>query len=595
VIRAEPGAGGALSRAVSGARNGPLLPVVTGLTALAVYMRTLLPGQAFGDWGEMQTVPHVLGVAHPTGYPTYIILGWLAHLVPIGSIAFRANLLSAILVASALGVTAAILLRLGTRPAIAGGAALLLGAVGTVWAAATVAEVNPLHLLFVALLLHRALVWEQDRRPRDLIIGAALLGLAVGNHLLILFVAPFVALFVLWVGRREIAASPWLLVKAIAAGLLSAGVYLYIPIAAAGGPPLPYNDPVTFEAVLWLVSGAQFRGQFAFLSAGGLSEFVGSLPALWQVLADRGTLLLPIVGGIGLALLVRQRPAFGLMCAAILTINLYIWATYLRLEHYLLVPWLILVLGTGVALEAAARALDARAPSSLATLGVGRLVGAATLALAVGLTAANWTGADRSADRSADTFVDTVLTALPPDAAILSEWDASTPLWHAKYVLDRRPDILIVDDTNIVYEGWGSRENRIASLICERPVFILRLTDADLVPTQAAYRLEPFTTVKVALGGPSASVRRPIYRVHPLDPAACSASQGQAPHPGIGSGQRRGGTQSSPAPRAAFHSPRRAPSSRSSPAIADISTSRATRSRTSWARTRAQRRPSHPA
>lgn len=57
-----------------------------------------------------------------------------------------------------------------------------LGAVPTVWAAATVAEVNPLHLLIVALLLHRALVWEESRRTRDLRIGALLLGLALGNH-----------------------------------------------------------------------------------------------------------------------------------------------------------------------------------------------------------------------------------------------------------------------------------------------------------------------------------------------------------------------------------------------------------------------------
>ncbi len=515
MIQSRTGTLGALSR------SSIVLSVIVGVVALAVYVRTLLPGLAFGDWGEMQTVPHVLGVAHPTGYPTYLILSWLAHLVPIGSIAFRANLLSAVLVAGALGVTVAILARLGTRPAIAGGAALVLGAVGTVWAAATVAEVNPLHLLFVALLLHRALVWEEHRRPRDLILGAALLGLALGNHLLTLFVAPFVVLFVLWVGRREIVASPRLLVGAVAAGLISASVYLYIPIAAAADPPLPYNHPVSLEAVLWLVSGAQFRSQFAFLSASGASEFVASLPALWEVLAGRATPLLPIVGGVGVALLVRQRPAFGLMCVAILTINLYIWATYLRLEHYLLVPWLILVLGAGVALEVVARTLVARAPSSAATAGVGVLVGAATVALAVGLAGANWATADRSTDRSADAFVEAVMTTLPTDAAILSEWDASTPLWHAQYVLDRRPDLLIVDDTNIVYEGWGSRENRIASLICDRPVFILRLSDADLVPTRAAYRLEPFMTVMVALGGPSASVSRPIHRVGPLDSAVC--------------------------------------------------------------------------
>ena len=528
MIREEPGTGGAPSRAVALWRGAFLLPAVTALTALAVYIRTLLPGQAFGDWGEMQTVPHVLGVAHPTGYPTYILLSWLAHLVPVGSVAFRANLLSAVLVAGALGVTVAILLRLGTRPIIAVGMALALGAVGTVWAAATVAEVNPLHLFFVAAVVHRALVWEERRRPRDLVLGAVLLGLAAGNHLLILFVAPFVALFVMWAGRAEIAARPRMLGAAVAAGVVALSVYLYIPIAAAQNPPLPYNHPVTLDAVLWLVSGAQFRGQFAFLSATGLSEFVASLGTLWQVLASRGTPALPVLGLVGLVLLVRRRPAFGLMCAGILLAGLYIWATYLRLEHYLLVPWLMLALGAAVALESAARALDEYAPAGPGALRPGSLAGAATLVLAVALAVTNWGAADRSRDRSADTFVDTVLAALPPDAAILSEWDASTPLWHARYVLHRRPDVLVVDDTNIVYDGWGTREARIASLICERPVFILRIGEADLEPTRAAYHLEAFVAVMVAQGGPSAAVSRQVFRVEPLDPAGCGGGMAQA-------------------------------------------------------------------
>src|SRR6059036_3522143 len=125
-----------------------------GIVALAVYVRTLMPGMAFGDWGEMQTVPHILGIAHPTGYPTYILLAWLAQLAPVGSIAFRANLLSALFVSGALVVTVLILLRLGIRPVIAVACALVLGAVGTVWSVATVSEVNPLHLLFVAVLIH---------------------------------------------------------------------------------------------------------------------------------------------------------------------------------------------------------------------------------------------------------------------------------------------------------------------------------------------------------------------------------------------------------------------------------------------------------
>ena len=497
-------------------------PLIVGAVAFVVYARTLLPGMAFGDWGEMQTVPHVLGVAHPTGYPTYLVLSWLAQLVPVGSIAFRANLLSAVLVSGALAVAVAILLRLGVRPVVAAPAALAVGAVPTVWAAATVAEVNPLHLLFVVLLVHRALVWEEGRSARDLVLGALLLGLAAGNHLLTLFVAPFLLAYVLWVGRREIAARPWILASAAGAAILGLAVYLYIPLAASQSPALPYNHPTTLDSVLWLVSGTQFRGQFSFLTPAGLTEFLSSLPALWSLSVRHATPVLPILGAIGLVVLARRRPAFGLTCAAILVTNVYIWANYLRLEHYLLVPWLLLGLGAGIAVDSAARALGrSSGRRRIITAGAPAAIGAAALVFAVTLGALNWQASDRSSDRSAETYVDAVLAALPQEAAILTEWDVSTPLWHAQLVLGRRPDILVVDDTNIVYDGWGTREQRIASLICERPVFALRIREGDLAPTRADYRVEPVTTVFVALGGPSAAVTRTLFRIQPLDPGRC--------------------------------------------------------------------------
>ncbi|MEP6638317.1 MAG: DUF2723 domain-containing protein [Chloroflexota bacterium] len=509
-----------LPAAARPSRLARLMPAIVGGVALLVYARTLLPGVAFGDWGEMQTVAHVLGVAHPTGYPSYIVFAWLAELVPIGSIAFRANFLSAVLVAGALGTVTLISIRLGVRPLIAGAGALALGAVGTVWAAATVAEVNPLHLLFGALILHRAVVWEDRRSRSDLVLGGLLIGLALGNHLLTLFIIPFVAVFVLWAGRREILDRPRILVQAVAAALLGLTVYLYIPIAAGGSPPLPYNHPVTLDGVVWLVSGTQFRGQFDFLSPNGPGEFVAALPALWALLAARATPLLPILGLAGLALLVRRRPAFGLMCASMLASGVYVWANYLQLEHYLLVPWLLLAIGGSVALEWIAAAVT-RQPRRLATLDGGVLVGTATLAFALALGTINWSISDRSSDRSGKDYVDSVFATLPTDAAILSYWDASTPLWYGQHVEGRRPDTLIVDDTNIVYEQWGTRERRISSLICQRPVFILRLDDRDLRPTRQAFRLAPFLTVHVGAGGPSAGFDRQIFRVEPLDPAGC--------------------------------------------------------------------------
>ena len=501
-------------------RLARLAPAIVGGVALVVYARTLLPGIAFGDWGELQTVPHVLGVAHPTGYPTYILLAWLAELVPIGSIAFRANFLSAVFIAASLGIFTLIPLRLGVRPVLAIAAALSLGVVGTVWAAATVSKANPLLLLFGVLILHRALVWEGRRSPFDLALGGLLFGLALGNHPLTVLIAPFVAIFVLWVGRQEIRARPWILVPAMVTLLLGLSVYLYIPLAASQSPPLAYNHPVTLDGVLWLVGGTQFRGQFDFLTPRGPGQFVAALPDLWALLAARATPILPILGLAGLAVLARRRPAFGLLCVSMLVSGCYVWANYLRLEHYLLVPWLLLAIGASVGLEWLARAVTMWSRRFAAFDG-GVLIGLAALAFALALGVINWSASDRSADRSGQDYVDAVFAALPPNAAILSFWDASTPLWYGQYVEGGRLDVLIVDDTNIVYEHWATRERRISSLICQRPVFILRLDDRDLVPTRQAFRLEPFLSVRVAAGGPSAAVDRPIFRVTPLDPAAC--------------------------------------------------------------------------
>jgi Protein of unknown function (DUF2723) len=507
--------------------NGPgsYVPLTIAVVAILVYLRTLMPGVAFGDWGEMATVPHVLGVAHPTGYPTYIVMAWLAELFPIGSVAFRANLLSAVYVTISLVALGLISLRLGVRPILAIAAALATGAVGTVWAAANVSEVNPLHLMFVALIIHRALVWSERRRRSDLVIGGLLIGLALGNHLLMLFVAPFVALFVLGSGRRELLARPWLLPLAIGAILLGLSVYVYIPLAALRSPPLPYNHPTTLDGVIWLVTGTQFRGQFDFLASKGPGDFVAALPTLWSLLIERATIVVPILAAIGLVRLTWLRPAFGLMCVGIMVTAMYIWANYLELEHYLLVPWLVIGIGLAVAVEGIARLLARAARGAPQQFGGERAITAVTglagLAFVVTLAGLNWSTEDLSKDTSGPDYVDAVFSSLPPDAAILSYWDASTPLWYGQHVEGLRPDVLIVDDTNIVYEGWGTREARIASLICSRPVFIERLGGGDLVPTRAAYQLEPFLNVNVAAGGPSAVTETEIYRVLPLAGQTC--------------------------------------------------------------------------
>src|SRR5438067_4907232 len=66
----------------------------------------LMPGVGFWDTGEFQTVLPVMGTAPPTGFPTYVVIGFVANLLlaPIGDPAFRLNPLSLLAVAGPAGL-----------------------------------------------------------------------------------------------------------------------------------------------------------------------------------------------------------------------------------------------------------------------------------------------------------------------------------------------------------------------------------------------------------------------------------------------------------------------------------------------------------
>jgi hypothetical protein len=448
-----------------------------------------------------------------------VLVAWLWELLPLGSIAFRANLLAVVCVALALATMVSIQQRLGVRPLIAAAAALATGAVSTVWASAVVAEVNSLHLLFIALILDRSLAWADGHRLRDLALGGLLIGLSLGNHVLTAFAAPFVILFVLWSGRDTLREHRAWILAPVATMAIGLCVYLYLPIAASLHPPLPYNSPTTVAGFLFLVTGQQFRGQYGGLaSVSGVTTFLGSLGDLWALAAERGSALLPMLGVIGVGGMARRRPAFGLVLVAIIFTGCYIWANYLHLEHYLLVPWLCIGILAGVGLDGLADLVAGQLPEHVEHVpGIVAAIGGGLLAVA--LVATNFGDADRSSERSAGAFVDGLFAKLPQDSVIVTPWGPSTALWYATLVDHKRPDVLVVDDTNIVYEGWGSRENRIASVICTRPVYALRFSDADVATMRDRWDVTLVGSLRVGGLTPWATAQEPLYRVE--RPASC--------------------------------------------------------------------------
>jgi hypothetical protein len=199
------------------------------------------------DGGELITAAVTLGIPHPSGYPTYIWLGKLFSLLPIGPAAFRFNLFSAAAVAGAAGLatmTSHQLFPQTERPnwaALAAGLTLAFSAL--VWSQAVIAEVYGLNLLFLAAFLWALL----GKRPSH--HTGLLLGISMTTHLTSMLMLPL-----------AFGLSPrkqWFkLIAGIAVGLTP---FLLLPWQAQTGSPVIWGQPTTLSGWWWLVSGRIYQ------------------------------------------------------------------------------------------------------------------------------------------------------------------------------------------------------------------------------------------------------------------------------------------------------------------------------------------------
>jgi hypothetical protein len=160
--------GAALALLMAWSRRSPwLLPVASGLVSLWVYLGTLLPSVGEADTLEFQVVAAKLGVAHPTGYPLYVLLGKLFTLLPVKNVAWRVNLASAIFAALAIVVLYDIVRRLTARPLLSLLTALAFAFSATFWSQALIAEVYTLHSLLVSMILWLLVRQLEPHHPRN--------------------------------------------------------------------------------------------------------------------------------------------------------------------------------------------------------------------------------------------------------------------------------------------------------------------------------------------------------------------------------------------------------------------------------------------
>ncbi len=504
----------ALSVSFSGQFWHSVWPAVgVSTVAFAVYLITLAPSLTnanYGtDGGDLIAAARRLGVPHPTGYPTYTMLAWLFTHLPVGTIAYRVNLLSAVCAALAVGVFYCAVRRAlpaETPPLVIPAlAALTLAFTSLLWSQAVIAEVYALLTLFAAILLLCLIRWRDALQDRYFWLAAFTLGLALGNHLTILFWAP-AALIILWPERRR-----WMRVKTLlpAAVLLVIGlsVYAYLPLAARHEPPVNWGNTQTWKGFAWVVSGKQYQ-RFVFgLHSPDVPDRIAAWAGLlgdqfgwwsWRRdLAIAGSFWAErfgdLFGGAGLALSLigawgqwrsdRRLALFSLLWMCLTAVYAFFYDT--GDSHVYLLPAVMLMVlwwGEGAHL----------------LLGVARswrpvwrrLVLVLLVLLPLGSLAMHWGSVDPDDDWKLDAYIHQVLDAVEPGALIIVRADRPTfALWYGVYAEELRPDVRVVSGPLLAYIWYRDHMKRLYP-----DLIIPEATGGNLTWDDLVYRLATSNT-----------------------------------------------------------------------------------------------------
>jgi hypothetical protein len=436
----------------------PWVQVALFVGLLTIYALTLTPGVLGGDVGELQFVPHILGMTHPTGTPLYCIVGRLWTALPLGpAVAWRMNLLSAISASlTVVVVYCHIYWRTGhTVPALVAALSLAWGM--TFWEQAIMADKYAFNALLVALVLHLAMRWGETRSPATLNLLALTYGLSLTHHRTMILFAPAL-LGTMWWHERGAWWRDWRRLLRLAAFFLAPMLfYLYLPWAEARNlPPGTWHPRSLVDWYHYFIDTGQIG--FMYIDPSDLGERL----LFYASTLQRDFTWVGVVLGVGgLFWQFRRRPA-----EAVFLLVSFALHAFLAANHHLPRQWtffiptfVIFALWIGEALGAVWMGLE-RLCHERRREGI---VLTAALALAMlTLSIAPFSGRYRlyrDAHDGAGVLdvwrqslkqgymgdrMGRAMANVEPNATIVCDWEQATPLWYFQQVEGWRPDVQIV-------------------------------------------------------------------------------------------------------------------------------------------------------
>jgi len=240
------------------------IAVLVWLIAFSLYVRTLAPSLLWDDSAEFQTLSYTLGMTHSTGYMTYILIGKLFTLIPVGNIAYRVNLMSAFFGALAVAQIFLIVRVLGSQRTAALTASLLLGLTEGFWRRAVIAELYAPAASMIASIWLFILLWNRSGKWGYLFAAGMLGGLSVGIHSTIVMTAASVLIYMAISARTK---SAWLGAAAGALLGLALTTTAFLFVDANDPPSSIYNTVYRPSLSVYGLTASDFDTPFERLFA----------------------------------------------------------------------------------------------------------------------------------------------------------------------------------------------------------------------------------------------------------------------------------------------------------------------------------------
>lgn len=386
------------------------------LSLLLLYLLTLLPGLGgTEDTPKFQYIGAVLGTAHDPGYPLYTMLTFAWSRIPLGTLAYRINVFSAVWGAAACAFVFLAMRRLQVHGWIAAALALAMGLGRTFWQHSVFAEVYSLTAALTAAAILALLWWDESRRAGWLYAAVTAASLAFGAHLIFVGSLPALTWFVLATLRWRV---PW---RVVAASAL---------IVTAGLAQYGYVWVRTVQQAPYLESRAHNLSDLVNVMRGRQFDSISFSDPLAVVATRRAPAVLKVVGaetgaaGVALAvtgmvlLLARRRRAGGLLvgaCAGQLVLLSLLGDVSIGPIALPAVALVWVLAGCGA--DAVRRAIQAYAPAWFALGAVTAGAGAMALLMAIGHYPSN----NLRNDTYYTDYMRLLFEQLPPSAVIVAE------------------------------------------------------------------------------------------------------------------------------------------------------------------------------